>query len=166
MRGAVFFSSRYGSTAQYAEWIAEATSLPAFDLDETDASLTESDFLVLGSPVVYHKLMFHRWVKRNLADILARPTVFFSVSGAGAGPKLDRWMANSLPAAFISHAAHVPLRGRQDPKELNRYDRMMLIIGGLKNRDRQAAREEMHGFDYMDKASIGPIVERIRALQA
>jgi hypothetical protein len=74
-------------------------------------------------------------------------------------------MADSLPAAFISHAAHVALRGRQNPKELSRCDRIMLIMGGLKNPDRQAAKEEMHGFDYMDKASIGPIVERIRELQ-
>ena len=166
MKGAIFFSSRYGSTAQYAQWIAEAASLPVFDLDETDAGLVEFDFLVLGSPVVYHKPMFHRWAKRNLEDILARPTVFFSVSGAGAGPKLDRWMADSLPAAFVSHATHVALRGRQDPKELSRFDRIMLIIGGLMNPDRKAATEEMHGFDFMDKGSIRPIVERIRELQA
>jgi len=166
MRGAIFFSSRYGSTGQYAQWIAEASSLPAYDIDETDAAVAEFDFLVLGSPVVYHKLMLHRWVKRHLDDILARPTVFFSVSGAGAGPKLDRWMASSLPDAFLSHATHVALLGRQDPDELNRFDRIMLIIGGLFNPDRKAAKEEMHGFDSMDKASIGPIVETIRELQA
>ncbi|MFC2099327.1 flavodoxin domain-containing protein [Candidatus Bipolaricaulota bacterium] len=166
MRGAVFYSSRYGSTAQYAQWIAEATSLPVYDLDKTKATLAEFDFLVLGSPVIYHKVMFHRWVKRNLKDMLGRPTVFFSVSGAGAGPKLDSWMADSLPPAFLSHVAHVALRGRQDPGELTRYDRIMLIIGGLKNPDRQAAKEEIHGFDFMDKNSIRPIVERIRELQA
>ncbi|TFH06948.1 MAG: hypothetical protein E4H08_10270 [Candidatus Atribacteria bacterium] len=166
MRGAIFFSSKYGSTAQYAQWIAEATSLPVYDLDETDAALAKFDFLVLGSPVIYYKPMFHRWVKRNLDDILGRPTVFFSVSGAGAGPKLDGWLADSLPAAFVSHAAHVALRGRQDPEELSRYDRSMLIIGGLKNPDRKAAKEEIHGFDFMDKKSIRPIVERIRELQA
>ena len=165
MSGAVLFSTRYGSTAQYAEWIAEATSLPIHDLDKSRFKLSEFDFLGLGSPLIYHKVMFHKWVKRNLDDILRRPTVFFSVSGAGAGSKLDGWMADSLPAAFISHAAHVALRGRQNPKELSRYDRMMLIIGGLKNPDRQAAQEEMHGFDFMDKASIGPVVEKIRELQ-
>lgn len=43
---------------------------------------------------------------------------------------------------------------------------MMLIIGGLANRDRKAGREELHGFDFMDKGSIAPIVERIAALQS
>lgn len=32
MNGAIFFASKYGSTAQYAEWIAEATDLPMFDV--------------------------------------------------------------------------------------------------------------------------------------
>ena len=166
MRGAVLFSTRYGSTAQYAAWIAGATSLPVYDLDKSRLKLSDFDFLVLGSPLIYHKVMFHRWVKRNLDDILGRPTVFFSVSGAGAGSKLDGWMADSLPAAFMSHVSHVALRGRQNPKELSRFDRVMLIIGGLKNPDRQAAKEEMHGFDFMDKASIAPVLERIQKLQA
>ena len=166
MKGAIFFASRYGSTAQYAEWIAEATSLPVFDIDNTDANPAEFDFLVLGSPVIYHKLMFHRWVKRNLDDILSRPIVFFSVSGAGPGPKLDGWISGSLPDAFISHAIHVALLGRQNPRELSWFDRIMLIIGGLKNPDRKAGREELHGFDFMDKGSIGPVIERIEELQA
>lgn len=165
MRGAILYRSKYGSTAQYASWIAEATSLPVFDLDEAKPSLTEFDFLVLGSPVIYFKPTFHRWVKRNLTDLLDRPTVFFSVSGAGPGPKLDGWLSESLPASFMSHVSHVALCGRQDPKELTRFDRTMLIIAGLFNRDRKAAKDEMHGFDSMDKASIGPIVEKIRDLQ-
>jgi len=166
MKGAVFFSSKYGSTAQYAQWIAQATSLPAYNIDETRVSLSDFDFLVLGSPVIYFKPTFHRWVKRNLVDLLDRPAVFFSVSGAGAGPKLDGWLSDSLPASFMSHVSHVALCGRQDPKELTRFDRTMLIIAGLFNRDRKAAKDEMRGFDQMDRSSIGPIVKKIRALQA
>ena len=165
MRGAVFFSSRYGSTEQYAKWLSEATELPAYDIRGKKPSMVELDFLVLGSPVIYFKPLFHRWVKRNLKAILSRPIIFFSVSGAGPGPKLDRWMENSLPDSFLSHATHVALYGRQDPRELNRFDRLMLIIAGLFNPDRKAAKQERKGFDLMDKASIGPIVEEIRRLQ-
>ena len=165
MKGAILYRSKYGSTAQYANWMGEASALPVYDLDETRPSLAELDFLVLGCPVIYFKPTIHRWVKRNLSDILGRPTVFFSVSGAGAGPKLDGWLEKSLPASFMSHVTHVALRGRQDPHELNRFDRTMLIIAGLFNRDRKAARDEMHGFDLMCKSSIEPIVEEIQHLQ-
>lgn len=166
MNGAIFFSSKYGSTAQYAQWIGEATDLPAFDVNKTDTNPSEYDFVVLGSPVIYHKLMFHNWLNRNFASILGKPTILFSVSGAGAGPKLDGWIADSLHAELIPHVKHVALGGRQNPKDLSWYDRLMLIIGGLINPDPKASKEELRGFDFMEKSSIGPIVEMVRQLRA
>lgn len=165
VKGAIFFSSKYGSTAQYARWIGEATGLPTLDMKQANADPSEYDFLILGSPIIYHKLMLRKWVKKNLASVENRPTVMFSVSGAGAGPKLDGWIAESLPATLISSVRHVALRGRQNPKDLSWYDRIMLIIGGLKNPDPVASKEEMQGFDFMDKSSIEPIVKIIRQFQ-
>ena len=166
MNGAIFFATSYGSTAQYAGWISDATGLPVFDVDNTDADPADYDFLVLGSAVIYYKLIIRKWVNRNLACIESRPVVLFTVSGAGAGQKLDGWIADCLPQTLIERMKHVALRGRQNPKDLRLYDRLMLIIGGLKNRDRVAGKEEMQGFDYMDKSSIAPVVSLVRALQS
>jgi menaquinone-dependent protoporphyrinogen IX oxidase len=165
VNGAIFFSSKYGSTAEYAHWISDATGLPAFDVNKSGVDPSKFDFLILGSPVIYHKLMFHAWALKNAAVIKSKPTILFSVSGAGAGPKLDGWIAKSLPADLLAHMTHVALLGRQNPKDLNWYDRMMLIVGGLKNPDRVAGKEELRGFDFMDKSSIGPIVETIVQMQ-
>ena len=165
MKGAIFFSTKYGSTAQYANWIGEATGLPAFNVKEADIDLSTYDFLILGSPIIYYKLSIHKWVKKHLASIESKPIIFFSVSGAGAGPKLDGWIADSLPENFISKMNHVALRGRQIPEELTLYDRMMLKIGGKTNKDPQARKEELEGFDYMDKASIEPILKLVEQYQ-
>ena len=165
MNGAIFYASKYGSTAQYANWIGEATGLPVFNVD--NAPPPESfDFLVVGSPIIYYGLLIEKWVSEHLGALEERPVVFFSVSGSGPGPKLDGWIKESLPKSFVQHMHHVALRGRQDPTELTWYDRTMLIIGGLKNPDRKAGREELKGFDYMDQSSIGPIVEMVRGYQA
>ena len=67
---------------------------------------------------------------------------------------------------MISKMKHVALRGRQKPKEITRYDRIMLIIGAMKNKDPQASKEELEGFDYMDKSSIKPIIKLIQQLQS
>ena len=159
MKGAIFFSTKYGSTAQYANWIGDATGLPVFNVKEANADLSTYDFLILGSPIIYYKLSIHKWVKRHLASLESKPIIFFSVSGAGAGPKLDGWIADSLPENFILKMNHVALRGRQIHEELTLYDRMMLKIGGLSNKDPQARKEELEGFDYMDKSSIEPILK-------
>ena len=56
MDGAIFFATKYGSTAQYAEWISAATGLPAFDVKTSKVDPLGYDFLVLGSAVIYeHK---------------------------------------------------------------------------------------------------------------
>jgi len=161
MKGAIFFSSKYGSTAQYANWIGEATGLPVFNIKDADTDLSTYDFLILGSPIIYYKLSIHKWVKRHLQQIESKPVIFFSVSGSGAGPKLDGWIADSLPEDFILKMDHVALRGRQIPEELSWYDRMMLKIAGMANKDPQASKEELEGFDYMDKSSIEPILKQI-----
>ena len=165
MKGAIFFSSKYGSTAQYADWIAEATGLPVYDIKKGNADLTKYDFLIIGSPIIYYKLTIHKWVKKNLAKLGNKPIIFYSVSGAPAGEKLNGWIADSLPKEFISRMYHVVLRGRQIPAELSWYDRVMLKIGAMANKDPQARKEELEGFDYMDRSGIEPIVELVWKFQ-
>jgi len=165
MTGAIFFSSKYGSTAQYAKWIGEATDLPVFNVKDANSDLSKYDFLILGSPIIYYKLSIHKWVKKHLVSLSNKPIIFFSVSGAPAGTKLDGWIANSLPENFISKMHHVALRGRQIPEQLTWYDRMMLKIGGLANKDPEARKEELEGFDYMDKSSIEPILKLVQQFQ-
>jgi menaquinone-dependent protoporphyrinogen IX oxidase len=166
LKGAVFFASKYGSTKQYANWIAEATDLPVFDINKTKTNLSKYDFLVIGSPIIYYKLLNRKWMKANSAIIVKKPTILFTVSGAPAGVKLDGWIANSdLPSNLISKMKHVALLGRQIPKELTLFDRIMLKIAGLKNPDPKAKKEELFGFDYMDKSSIAPIIKLVQQLQ-
>ena len=116
--------------------------------------------------MIYHRLPIARWLRRNAAAIDSKPVIFFTVSGAPAGAKLDGWIAGSLLPGLVARMDHFALLGRQDPNELTRYDRVMLIIGSLMNRDRKAASEELHGFDFMDKDRIAPGLDRIRTLQS
>ena len=166
MNGAIFFWSKYGSTAQYANWIGEATGLPVFDVKNGNADPTKYDFLILGSPIIYFKLANHKWVKRHLAILANKPIIFFSVSGAPAGEKLKGWIADSLPKDFISRMYHVALRGRQIPAELSWFDRIMLRIGALANKDPVARKQEIEGFDFMDKSSIEPILKLVEEFQS
>lgn len=159
MKGAVLFDTKYGSTAEYAAWIGEATGLPVSNVRSGDVDPGKYDFLIIATPVIYYKLLITDWVQRNLSKLEGKPIVMVTVSGAPPGPKLNAWVGDSLPADFIATAKHVALRGRQIPGELSWYDRTMLIIAAWKNPDPVAADEERSGFDYMDKDSIAPIVE-------
>ena len=166
MKGAIFFSSKYGSTAQYADWIGEATGLPVFDVEDAGADPSSYDFLIIGSPIIYYKLFNRKWMKRNWAAMENKPVIYFTVSGAPPGEKLNRWFADSLPKQMISKMRHVALPGRQKPEELTWFDRQMLKIAAMRNKDPQAKKEELEGFDYMDKSSIEPILELVQQIRS
>ncbi|MEL6866793.1 MAG: flavodoxin domain-containing protein [Bacteroidota bacterium] len=166
MNGAIFYSGKYGSTKQYAEWISEATALPVFDINKDNTDLTKFDFLVLGSSVLYFKLSNRHWVKKNFAKLNGRVKILFSVSGAGPSERLNTWVSNSYPVELLSQVEHIGLRGKLDHSKISWPVKLMLWIGSLFNSNREASKDERYGFDYMDKSSIEPIVKRIKELQA
>jgi len=162
MNAAIFYSGQYGSTEQYARWIGEATGLPVFDVNDRNADPKKYDLLILGSSVIVYKLTIRNWVKRNWASIKNSRVILFTVSGIAAGPKLDRWIAESLPKELIGKWEHVALRGRMDPKRVSWWDRMMLRVGAWNNTDPEGKKQELEGFDFVDKSSIESVLERIQ----
>ncbi len=165
MKGAIFFSSKYGSTAQYAQWIGENARLPLYNMKTSKVDPSQFDFLILGSPIIYYGVWHNKWVKKNMDKIKNIPVLYFTVSGAPAGAKLDGWINKSLPAPFIKRMRHVALQGRQIPNDLTWFDRMNLRIAAFFNKDPKARKDELQGFDYMDKSTIKPILEFIEEMQ-
>ena len=166
MNGAIFFSGQHGSTAQYAEWIGEATGLPVFNVNDTDVDPSKYDFLVLGSSVIVYKLTIRKWVHSKLAGIKGKPIILFTVSGARAGSKLDAWIADSLPGSLVATIKHVALGGRMNPKDLSWWLRMVLRIGAWRNKNPEDKKQELEGFDFMDKTGIEPILKLVRQRQS
>jgi len=165
MKGAIFYSGQYGSTAQYADWISAETGLPVFNVKDREADPSRYDFLVLGSSVITFNLTNKKLVARHLDDIGDKPVILFTVSGASAGEKLTGWVKSSLPESFVNQAHHVALRGRMDPGSMPWWTRLILRIGAMMNKDPQSRKDELEGFDYMERETIAPIVERIKNWQ-
>ncbi|WP_036379267.1 flavodoxin domain-containing protein [Muricauda sp. MAR_2010_75] len=165
MKGAIFFSGKYGSTEQYANWISEATGLPVFDIKDSQANPSKYDFLILGSSIIYFKLTMRKWAKKNLATLKHRSKVLFSVSGAGPSDKLEGWVSNSFPPELLSQMEHIALHGRLDHSKVSWGVRLMLWIGSLINSNPEASKDERLGFDYMNKSSIEPIVKLAKQFQ-
>lgn len=166
MKGAIFFSGKYGSTEQYANWISEATELPVFDIKDNNSDPAKFDFLVLGSSILYFKLSNRHWVKKNFTKLDGKVKILFSVSGAGPSDKLDKWVANSFPRKLLSQVAHIGLRGKLDHSKVDWLVKLMLYLGSLLNPNANASKDERYGFDNMDKSSIAPIVRLIEQLQS
>ena len=161
MNGAIFFSGKYGSTEQYANWISEATGFPVYDIKDPESDPSRFEFVILGSSILYFKLSIRKWINANLSGLEGRTKILFSVSGAGPSPKLNRWVANSLPSGFASQIEHVALRGSLDHSKVSWWIRSILWMGSLFNPDPNARKDERYGFDYVDKESIEPILKLV-----
>lgn len=161
MNAAIFFSGKYGSTQQYANWIGEATGFPVFNIKDSNADPSTFDFIILGSSIIYFKLSIRKWIGENLPKLEGKSKILFSVSGAGASPKLNNWVNNSLPPILSSQLEHVALRGKLDHTKVSWQVRVMLWIGSLFNSNPEASKDERYGFDYVDKESITPILELV-----
>ena len=166
MKGAIFYSGKYGSTEQYSYWIAEATDLPVFHINDPNADPTQYDYVILGSSIIYFKLSIRHWVKSHLSELEDRTKILFSVSGAGPSDKLNRWVNKSLPQRFLSRIHHFALRGKLDHSKVSWWVKFMLWMGALFNPNPEASKDERYGFDYMDQSSIDPIVILIKSLQS
>jgi len=69
MNGAIFYSTKYGSTAQYAQWISEATGPPAFPQPARwDRSALSHLFEVLKGP---GDVLHEKFVTVDLLKVLA-----------------------------------------------------------------------------------------------
>lgn len=165
MNGVIIYSGQYGSTDQYSRWISEETGLPIFRIDDPAADPSTYDFVVLGSSVMYYRASIRAWVKANWPVLRTKPLVLFTVSGAPAGPQLDGWIAKSFTPEVLARMEHFALRGRLDYGHLSWWLRLLLKIEAMANRDPEAKRQAMHGFDYLDRSAIEPIVRLIQQRQ-
>jgi len=166
MNGAIFYSGKRGSTAQYAQWIGEATGLPVFDVNNTQVDPADYDFLILGSSVIFMKMTIRKWVRANWDKIRQKPTLLFSVAGAAADdPLLQSWLRASYPDELVEQAPHFGLGGRLDLSQFSWWMRISMKIGAFTKPTAEKKRDMLEGFDRIDKASIAPIVQWAKSHQ-
>lgn len=166
MNGAIVYSGQYGSTAQYAQWISETTGLPSFDLKKENPDPSNFDFLVLGSSIFIGKLTICNWVKTNWNRFKDVPLMLYSVSASGPeNAEFQNWIDNSLPKEMIERMKFVSLPGRLDVNRVSWWTKLLLKVGAMGEKDPNAKKRMLAGFDDMDKSSITPIVEWIRQFE-
>lgn len=166
MKAVIYYSGKYGSTRQYAEWLQQQTGFPAFDVREPYPDPAGFDLLVLGSSIFVGTPTLKKWLFRNWEAIRHKPALLFTVSGTEPGhPNLITWLNMHLSPEMLAHLKYVPLRGRMDPLALPWWVRVMLRLAGHMTADPEEAKRMSEGFDYMDRDSLEPIAAWISLQQ-
>ncbi len=172
-RIAVIYQSRYGSTRQYAEWIAKELGAELLTRAQVQpADLAQYDVVVYGGGLYAGGIAGADLVLKHPVKQL----VLFTV-GVGDPKTADyaQVLKQAFPTGLPDNAKLFHLRGGIDYKRLTFVHRAMmamvkkLMIGKTppeKMTDEMRTIQDTYGktVDFVDQASIRPIVDCVRSL--
>jgi menaquinone-dependent protoporphyrinogen IX oxidase len=160
-RGLVLYATKYGSTQEIAEKLADKLEFQSKNVNEiVDSSeLDQFDMLVLGSPIYFddiHEDMKH-FINSFYINLGGKRMVTFSVYGATKG-----YLDTDYAARFANYfdpkpALSLLFLGRATQSSLGADDYKKLQIF-YKNR----LNAELSDFDYFDENKIEIIAEKIK----
>ena len=171
MKGIIIYFTAYGTTKKYAEWISDEIDVETRShKDVTDSELQSSDYIIVGSFVMAHKLIISKWLSKKEAILKDKELFFYSVSGAKPGAKeLDNIFKISLPESLYKDAKTYQFGGKMRYEDLNGFHKLMIKIGILIEKDPEI-KEEMKkdtkiAKDNINKEYIKPLIEDLKKYQ-
>ena len=138
MEGLIIYISKYGSTRQYAYWLANELDIPAVASDQlTDEQLSTAEYLIIGTSVYYGKLRIKKWLKKNEEKISSKKLFLFIVNAAEPGEekKRSKFVTDSVPDGIRPQCEVFFLPGRLIHKKLSVVDRVMVKIAERSMKD-------------------------------
>lgn len=166
----VVYETKYGSTKQYAEWIAAeigAELKHVSDIAVTD--LARFDRVIIGGYLHMGKIVGVKFLLDEWNVLRNKKVILFTVSGAGPGPAEEKFYTDNVPADIREKIVHFGLLGRA--MDLDLKDRFlvtvpqtMLYLKYLFNRtpENKAAYEGFKPFDGVKKQNLEPLLAYVR----
>ncbi|MDH7460546.1 flavodoxin domain-containing protein [Chitinophagaceae bacterium 26-R-25] len=160
MPGLIIYTSKYGATQQYAEWLGEMLQLtvkPSTDI--TEEELSKYDFILLGTPVYFGTFKLKAWLVHNVRYLLHKKLFFFIVSATGSQDKeiCARFIEQNVPAELKPYCQFYFLPGQVIHQRLSFRDKLILKLVAGVQRDpekRKALNEDLIGVKKEELASL------------
>ena len=173
MKGIILYSSKYGATKRYANWLAEETG---FDCIQTNKAKVEDvrkyDTILLGGGIYASAIAGLTFLKKHISQLQGKKIIVFC---DGASPYEEKAFRQVVSHNMKDSLAGLPCfycRGVVDLGSMTFVDRclcrMLQKAIAKKNPEDYEALEKAlmeagtQRCDWTDKAYIAPILEAIR----
>ncbi len=168
MKGIVIYKTKYGSTREYAQWIAQECGFPLCSVRQRlGRILADSDIVILGSPIRIGRVKIAPWMKRRWQMLRQKKLVVFSVSAAlPDDPSVHDAWRQSLTEDIRAVCTCFSLPGRLVFDKLTPVDRFLMHRGAMIEGDEGVQEGMLEGIDNVERTLIEPILAHIRSLQA
>ncbi len=167
----VIYKSKYGSTKQYAQWIADELKCEICEVKQVNVeNMQKYSTIIFGACVYVGKILDMDIIIKNFDKIQDKKIVVFSVSSSFADShEAKQIFETNIPQNIAEKIKYFHLRGRLG--KLNFIDSILMLAPKMsakqkynKTKDEKdlVALKELEGFDYVDKKAIEPILQCAR----
>lgn len=153
MKCIVLYHTKYGSTREYAEWIAKDAKCDLMDIKGAKhLDFSHYDTFIVGSGIYAGTVPGANFVLDNWDKLKGKKVIFFTVSGKEAqSSETKKSYNNSMPSNIRSKVKSFHLGGRIDFKRLGFFKSFFFKMAGIKE------------IDNVNKNSIKPIIMFLRS---
>jgi len=144
----ILYLTKYGSTEQYAKWIAEGVRADLYKIEDFDtARFDQYNAIIIGSPTYMGKIQIKNFLEKNW-DALKTKSVFLFNTGLfpGESPESKKSF-EMIPSHIRDHIEYIKIPGKIDMKKLKFTEKMI------------AKMVKTDTSDKVSKAKIVPIID-------
>ncbi|MFC2167106.1 flavodoxin domain-containing protein [Acidobacteriota bacterium] len=122
----ILYSTKYGSTEQYAMWIAEDIQADLFKIVDFDKDrLDQYNAVVIGSPTYMGKILTKDFLEKNW-DVLKTKPVFLFNTGLFPGDSSESKKSfEMIPEHIRTHIEYIKIPGKIEMKKLTFAEKMI-----------------------------------------
>jgi menaquinone-dependent protoporphyrinogen IX oxidase len=171
----VIYKSRYGSTKQYAEWIASELNGDIYELSKLPKNVIgKYSIIILGGGLYAGHISGLNILKNNFENIADKKFVIFTCGMSNPNDEdaikyIQKGLEKSIPQNIKGKIKVFHLRGSMNYSELKPLHKFMMSIVNkvLMKKEREKLSEdekeilETYGkaFNFINKDTIKPIIE-------
>lgn len=179
---AVVYASKYGTTKQYAQWLADTLSAELFEKKAIKPSALEPfDTIIYGGGLYAGGINGVSLITNNFSRIQMKHLIVFTCGLADPTDKdniqhIQEGLNKVFSPDMRERIAFFHLRGGMDYQKLSFMHKAMMSMlhkmlakkdaATLRTEDRQLLETYGNKVDFSDKASIAPIVAYVQSLEA
>lgn len=180
MKSVVVYKSRYGTTATYAKWLADALHADLFEASKVKVdTLLSYDTIVYGGGLYAGGISGVSLISKNFEKLKDKKIIIFTVGLANPqNEDTVKHILNAADQAFIpkvkNQITFFHLRGGIDYSKLNLMHKAMMALlkAGLNKKDDEYLTEDDKGFletygqkvSFLDQKTLTPIVDFVHKL--
>jgi menaquinone-dependent protoporphyrinogen oxidase len=169
----VVFSSKYGSTKQYADWIGRMLGAKVIAASDASGEMLKAyDLVIFGTHLHVGKIMNSEFITRNWGLLDGKKVILFTASGSPSkDPSLKAAFNDAFPEEIRKKMKYFAFPGRLGKLDLADsilmlFPKTMLYLSWVMKRDEKSKKlfERMRkGYDNVKKENIFSLVKEAKS---